>query len=61
MRTKIVAVVNIINAYAAVGTANTTSSNNCVVTNKAKVPYCKPHSSEIHFLCSTPEAKYLAK
>ena len=41
MRTKIVAVENIINAYAAVGTMNTTLSNNCVPTNNAKVPFCK--------------------
>jgi len=61
MRTKIVAVVNMIKAYAAVGTMNTTLSNNCVPTKTAKVPFCKPHSSEIHFLCSTPEVKYLAQ
>ena len=30
-----------------------------MATKTAKVPFCKPHSSEIHFLCSNPEAKYL--
>ena len=60
MRTKIIEVQNIIKAYAAVGTMNTISSNNCVVTNTAKVPYCKPHSNEIHFLCAMPDVKNLA-
>ena len=32
MRTKIIEVTNIINVYAAVGTINTISSNNCVAT-----------------------------
>ena len=56
MRTKNIDVTNIINAYAAVGTIKTISSNSCVVTNTANVPFCKPHSSEIHFLCGTPDA-----
>jgi len=61
MRTKIVAVVNMTIAYAATGTINTTLSNSCVPTNNAKVPFCRPHSSEIHFLCAIPEAKYFAR
>ena len=60
MRTKIIDVTNIISAYAAVGTIKTISSNNCVATKTAKVPFCKPHSSEIHFLCPNPEAKNYA-
>ena len=60
MRTKIIEVTNIISAYAAVGTIKTISSNNCVATKTARVPFCKPHSSEIHFLRSRPEARNLA-
>ena len=53
-------VTNIINAQAAVGIINTISSNNCVATNTANVPFCKPHSREIHFLWAIPDAKNLA-
>ena len=49
MRTKNIDVTNIINAYAAVGTIKTISSNNCVATNTAKVPFCKPVSIKIVF------------
>ena len=42
MRTKNIDVVNIIKAYAAVGTIYTISSNNWVATTTAKVPFCKP-------------------
>ena len=60
MRTKNIDVVNITKAYAAVGTIYTISLNNWVATTTAKVPFCKPHSKEIHFLCATPEVKNLA-
>ena len=60
MRTKNIDVVNIIRAYAAVGTIKTISSNNCVATNTAKVPFCRPHSRDMHFLCGVPEANTFA-
>ena len=60
MRTKNIDVTNIINAYAAVGTIKTISSNNCVATTTANVQFCKPHSSEIHLLCGTPDANIFA-
>ena len=59
MRTKIIEVTNIISAYAAVGTINTISSNNCVATKTARVPFCKPHSSEIHFFVLILKPKIL--
>ena len=60
MRTKNIDVVNIIRAYAAVGTINIISLNNWVVTTTAKVPFCKPHYREIHFLWAVPEVKNFA-
>ena len=60
MRTKNIDVVNIIKAYAAVGTIYTISLNNWVATTIAKVPFCKPHSKEIHFLCAIPDVQNFA-
>ena len=61
MRTKNIEVTNIIRAYAAVGYKNTISLNNWVDTTTANVPFCKPHSNDIHFLCEIPDAKNFAK
>jgi len=46
--------------YVLIGLYKSISSNNCVVTNTAKVPFCKPHSNEMHFLCAIPDVQNFA-
>ena len=59
MRTKIIEVQNITKAYAAVGTMNTISSNNCVVTNTAKVPFVSHIPMKYIFFVQFPMSKIL--
>ena len=50
-----------IRAYAAVGTIYVMlEPNNWVPTKTANVPFCRPHSKDIHLRWATPEAKNLA-
>ena len=50
-----------ISAYAPVGIAyNISVPNICVETNRARVPFCNPHSKAMHLICLTPDVKALA-